>query len=591
MARIRCRSAARSMWLVFAWVLSLCLMAQQVSLAQVTAPEPPTGWTDKSLSRAKSFMVSSAHPLATEAGLQILREGGNAIDAAVAVQLVLGLVEPQSSGLGGGAFLLYWDNAKRLVQSYDGREAAPASAGPDRFMKNGRPMAFDEVVFSGLSIGVPGTPRLIEHVHRQHGKLPWRKLFEPALKLAENGFAVTLRLHAMLRLMGPDAFEARARAYFFDGSGNARAPGYLLKNPEYARALRTLMDGGADAFYTGWIADEIVAAANNASHHSGGLTGADLQAYKIIERDPICFSYRTRRLCSMGPPSSGGLAVAMTLKLLEPFDVGVGRKQAMRGSAMHLIVEAEKLAYADRNEYIADPAFVKIPSGLLDEAYLNERRQLIDRKRAMQRARAGRPPGLMQRAYGEDATVEAAGTTHFSIVDRDGHAVAMTSTIEAGFGSRIWAAGFLLNNELTDFSFRPRDRSGAPIANAVGPGKRPRSSMAPTLIFDAKGDFEGALGSVGGNSIIYYVVKSLVALLDWEMDAQSAASLINFGSRGRGFELEFASDTLWQALKVKPYGHHISLRWPLSGTHIVVRRGGRLEGGADPRREGVAKGD
>lgn len=543
------------------------------------------------LARAQSFMVSTAHPLATEAGVEVLRAGGNAIDAAVAVQLVLGLVEPQSSGLGGGAFVLYWDNARKSVSSYDGRETAPLAAKPDRFMRDGKPIDFETAVHSGLSIGVPGTPMLLETVHRKHGRLPWRQLFSKAQGLAENGFKVTFRLSTLLRLQGAASFDARGRSYFFDAAGNPRPVGYLLKNPEYAQTLAALAEKGAGAFYAGRIADEIVAASSQAPNYKGDMTVQDLAAYKVVERPPVCFAYRGRRLCGMGPPSSGGLTVAMTLKLLEPMDIGKGRGQAMSPKAMHLIAEAEKVAYADRNRYMADPDFIAVPNGLLDSTYLTQRRRLINPSRAMERAAAGRPPGVLQRAYGEDATQEAAGTTHFSIVDKDGNAVAMTSTIETGFGSGVWAAGFLLNNELTDFSFRAIDRTGAPIANAVGPGKRPRSSMSPTLVFSPDGQFEAALGSVGGNSIIYYVVKSLVALIDWDMDAQAAASLINFGSRGRRFELEFAPDTLWQALKVKPYGHAFQFRWPVSGTHIVVRRGKHLEGGADPRREGIAKGE
>ena len=303
------------------------------------------------------------------------------------------------------------------------------------------------------------------------------------------------------------------------------------------------------------------------------MTLQDVETYTAVERQPVCFGYRAYKLCGMGPPSSGGLTLAMTLKLLEPFNIGRGRDQAMWGRAMHLIAEAEKVAYADRNRYMGDPDFVGVPRGVLDPAYLASRRRLIDPRNAMGRPKPGRPPGVTVQAFGADATVEAAGTTHFSIVDGDGNAVSMTSTIEGAFGSGVWAAGFLLNNELTDFSFRPRDRSGRPAANAVGPGKRPRSSMAPTLVFGPDGRFKAAVGSVGGSSIIYYVVKALVALLDWEMSAQEACDLVNFGSRGRGFEIEYGTETVWQALKLKPYGHKFRFRLPISGTHIVVRRG------------------
>ncbi|MFM1816386.1 MAG: hypothetical protein RLZ98_3081 [Pseudomonadota bacterium] len=576
-------------------VLAMCLLVlaqfgTEYAVGQNLTPESASERQAKQLARAKSFMVSAAHPLATQAGVDILKAGGNAIDAAIAVQLVLGLVEPQSSGLGGGAFAVYFDKTRDEVLTYDGRETAPTAARPERFMRGGRPMPFDEAVFSGLSIGVPGTPRLLEELHKKHGKLPWPRLFEPALVIATDGFMITFRLHTMLRLWGADAFSPRARSYFFTEGGSPHPIGHLLKNPEYAGTLRALQQRGAEAIYSGPIAEEIVKSVRSAPNHAGDMTLEDLGRYKVIERPPVCFPYRGRRLCGMGPPSSGGLTVAMTLKLIEPLEIGSGRAQAMRGKAMHLIAEAEKLAYADRNQYMADPDYVAVPQGLLDPAYLAQRRRLINPKLAMPRPRPGIPPGLATKAFGADATVEAAGTTHFSIVDGFGNALAMTSTIEAGFGSRVWAAGFLLNNELTDFSFRPVDKSGRPIANRVEAGKRPRSSMSPTLVFGAGGEFEAAVGSVGGPSIIYYVVKALVALIDWNMDAQEAANLINFGSRGRDFEIEFASDTVWQALKVKPYGHKVRFRWPISGTHIVTRRRGWLEGGADPRREGVARG-
>ncbi len=574
-------------------VLGVVLAAVGGRVAQAQTrhtPEPATPKTKKLLARGASFMVSAAHPLATRAGVEIIDAGGNAIDAAVAMQLVLGLVEPQSSGLGGGAFVLYWDNAAKTVHSYDGREMAPGTARPERFMRNGKRMRFRKAVFSGLSIGVPGTPGLLERIHRRHGKLGWQRLFKRALVLARDGFNVTFRLHAMLRLKGAKNFSPQARRYFFDANGAARPVGYRLKNPAYARTLDALATGGAKAFYRGIIAKDIVQAVRGAPNIAGDMTLDDLKAYRVIKRPPVCGRYRGRRICGMGPPSSGGLTVLMTLKLLEGFDIGRGRGQAMSARAMHLIAEAEKLAYADRNKYMADPDVVAVPAGLLDAGYLARRAKLIDPDRAMKRPKAGRPPALGKVPFGRDATVESAGTTHFSIVDKAGNAVSMTSTIESAFGSRVWAAGFLLNNELTDFSFRPVDKKGRPIANAVGPRKRPRSSMAPTLVFAPDGKLEAAVGSVGGSSIIYYVVKALVALLDWEMDAQQAANLINFGSKGRGFEVEYGWQSVWQALKVKPYGHRLRFRWPISGTHIVIRRGGVWQGGADPRREGVALG-
>ncbi len=553
-------------------------------------PDASTGTTEKSLAQAERHMISAANPLAAEAGREILRAGGSAVDAAIAAQLVLGLVEPESSGLGGGAFLVHWNKAAKALTTYDGRETAPAAAEPDRFLKDGVPIPVDTAVHSGLSIGTPGVVKLLEAVHGQHGKLPWARLFEPAIALAEEGFSVSQRLYFLLRWYGPDRFDAAARRYFFDSTGSAWPIGYTLKNPAYAATLRAIAAGGADAFYKGPIADAIVAAAKGAPNAAGDLSLDDLARYAVKERAPLCFTYRVYRVCGMGPPSSG-LAVAQALKLIEPFDVGRGSKGAMSPAALHLIAEAERLAFADRDRYLADPDFVPIPEGFLDPAYLADRRALIDPARAMISAKPGLPAGVAKRSFGVDGTHERAGTSHLSVVDGDGNAVALTTTIEGLFGSGVFAAGFLLNNELTDFSFAPAGPDGAPVANRVEGGKRPRSSMAPTLVFDEKGEFLAALGSPGGSRIILYVVKALVALLDWNMDAEAAAALPNFGSRGSAFEIEYGWSALWPALALKGYGHEISPGLLYSGLHIIVMRDGRLEGGADPRREGVALGD
>ena len=557
------------------------------------APEPATGSLRNDLARAHSFMVSAANPLGVEAGLEILRAGGSAADAAIAVQLVLNLVEPQSSGLGGGAFALHWDAGAGKLESIDGREVAPAAARPDRFLVDGRPRKFDDAVFGGLSVGVPGTLRALEMLHKRHGRLPWARVFAPAIRLAEDGFRISPRLHLLLRWYGREAFAPAAQAYFFDKTGIAWPAGYLLRNPQFAATLRAIADGGADAFYSGTIAAAIADAARAAPNHAGDVTAADLSAYSAREREPVCLAYRGYRVCGMGPPSSGGLAVAQILKLLEPFDLGKGPADAMNARALHLIAEAEKLAFADRDAFIGDPDFITAPAGLLNGSYLDERRSLIDPAAAMARPSPGAPPQTAARTYGDDETIEIAGTSHFSIVDRDGNVLAMTTTIEAAFGSRVWAAGFLLNNELTDFAFRPVDGKGRPLANAVAPGKRPRSSMSPTIVFGADGKPWAVLGSSGGSRIILYVVKALVALIDWRLDAQSAASLMNFGSRGGAFEIEIDhASAVWNALKVKPYGHRVTADLLTSGTHIIVMRGGgMLEGGADPRREGAARGD
>jgi gamma-glutamyltranspeptidase/glutathione hydrolase len=538
-------------------------------------------------------MISAANGAAAQAGLDVLREGGSAADAAVAAQLVLNLVEPQSSGLGGGAFILYWHAGQRKLEGYDGRETAPAAARPDRFLLDGRPRAFPDAMLGGLSVGVPGTLRVMEALHRKHGRLPWGRLFAPAIKLATDGFRVSPRLHLLLRWHGAEGFAPAARRYFFDSTGSARPTGYLLRNPEFAATLRAVAEQGAQAFYAGATAQAIVSGVRAAPNQHGDITLADLAGYRAKERDPVCVTYRRYRVCGMGPPSSGGVAVAQILKLIEPFDLGQGRADAMNARALHLIAEAEKLAIADRDAFIADPDFSAPPTGLLNAGYLDGRRALIDPAKAMARPRPGTPPQTDGRLFGEDATLEAAGTSHFSIVDGEGNVLAMTTTIEAGFGSRLWAAGFLLNNELTDFAFRPVDDAGRPLANRVEAGKRPRSSMAPTIVFDEAGKPWAALGSSGGTRIILYVVKALVALIDWKLDAQAATALMNFGSRGGPFEIEIDhGKAVWHALKVKPYGHRVSADLLTSGTHAIVLRGpGRLEGGADPRREGVARGD
>jgi gamma-glutamyltranspeptidase / glutathione hydrolase len=557
------------------------------------APEAATGWYGQGVVTAKRQMVVTANPYATSVGLEVLRQGGSAADAAVAVQLVLNLVEPQSSGLGGGAFLLYWDAEQQRLEALDGRETAPAAADPGQFLHAGRPRPFDEAVFGGLSVGVPGTLRVLERMHKEHGRLPWAAVLSPAIRLASDGFKVSPRLHLLLRWYGAMNFAPSARHYFFDATESARPVGYLLKNPQFATTLKAIADGGAKAFYEGTVAEAIVAAVKDAPNHQGNMTSADLAGYRALVREPLCVTYRAYRVCGMPPPSSGGLAIAQILKLIEPFELGKTPGDAMNAEALHRIAEAEKLAFADRDHYIADPAFVAPPSGLLDATYLEDRRGLINALTAMPRPRPGTPQKHSWRTLGEDATVEAAGTSHFTIVDTAGNVVAMTSTIEAGFGSRLWAAGFLLNNELTDFAFRPVDGTGKAVANALAPGKRPRSSMAPTIVFDASGKPWAALGSPGGSRIILYVVKALVGLIDWKLDAQTATAVMNFGSRGGAFEIEIDQPSaIWHALKMKPYGHLISADLLTSGTHLIVRRAnGVLEGGADPRREGLALGD
>ncbi len=557
------------------------------------APEAATGWFSKKLAVAKKQMVVAANPYAAKAGREILRAGGSAIDAAIATQLVLNLVEPQSSGIGGGAFLVYYDGAAKSLTTFDGRETAPATARPDRFLTKGKRMSFRKAVNSGLSVGVPGVVRLLEHAHRKHGRIEWAKLFEPAIRLAENGFVVSARLHLLLDWMGPGKFSPAGRAYFFSLNGAPVPVGQRLRNPEFARTLKRIAEHGAAGFYEGDVAEAIVAAVASAPNAAGDMTLGDLADYQVKERPPYCFDYRMKKICGMGPPSSGAPTIAQALKIIEEGNPSGDRERGapMSGVELHRLAEAEKLAFADRNRYIADPDFIPLPKGYLDPGYLSQRRKLISKDATMARPMPGQPPGVHSRIHGEDQSLERSGTSHISIVDRFGNAVSMTTTIEGAFGSGLWASGFLLNNELTDFSFLPVDRDGNAIANRVEAGKRPRSSMAPVIVFNDKGDVDAVLGSPGGSRIILYVAKALVALIDWNMNAQQAAALANFGSRGGAFEVELSWAGLWKALKVKPFGHRIAPDFLTSGLHIITVRDGRLQGGADPRREGVALGD
>ena len=596
------RSPRRAAAAALALLLALPLIAAPQVAAQLATFQHPgvprfletdgeAGRQDKKLSLARRHMIAAANPHAVDAGLAILRAGGSAVDAAIAAQIVLNLVEPQSSGIGGGAFLLHWDERARKLQSYDGRETAPAGVSPAVFLgPDGKPRGFWEVVTSGDSVGVPGLVQLMALAHRRHGRLAWAKLFEPAIALAEKGFPVSHRLNALLATRGPEHFDATARAYFFDNAGKPIAIGTMLTNPALAGTFRQIARRGPAAFYKGTIASAIEAAVAAAPNRGGKLTSADIAAYAARERTPVCTLYRAYRVCGMGPPSSGGLATAMTLQLLARHDLSAIAPLAPR--AVHLIVEAQKLAYADRDRWVADPDRVAVPAaGLLDPVYIASRAALIDSARASGRAEAGTPPGAPQRA-GTDATNEVPGTTHLSVVDARGNAVALTSSIEAGFGSGLMAAGFLLNNQLTDFSFRTHDAQGRAIANAPAPGKRPRSSMAPTMIFDPRGRLVAVLGSPGGSRIPLFVVKSVVGLIDWKLDAQAAADLANFGSRNGPLELEAKAAGPDLEAALKQLGHEIVRPSMTSGTHIITRRpNGTLEGGADPRREGIARGD
>jgi gamma-glutamyltranspeptidase/glutathione hydrolase len=562
------------------------------------APEAGTGYQEKAGWAAARYMVAAANPLAADAGYRMLKQGGAAIDAAIATQLVLTLVEPQSSGIGGGAFLMYYDG--KQVQAFDGRETAPMKADEHLFQgPDGKPLARYDAIVGGRSTGAPGVLRMLALAHRQHGKLPWKTLFGPAIRLSEEGFPVSPRLHALL---GGDPYLRRdptARAYFYAPDGQPWPVGHLLKNPALARTLREIADGGADVFYTGRIARDIEAKVKSHPTNPGLLTAADIAAYRAKPRDPVCTDYRAYTVCGMPPPSSGGIAVAQMLGMFETRDLRLlTPANGVPGpEAVHLFSEVGRLAYADRDRYAADTDFVPLPGrgipALVDKGYLARRAALVG-QRSMGKAGAGHPPGI-DVAWGLDNAIEAPSTSHISAVDGYGAGLSMTTSVEDAFGSRQMVDGFMLNNQLTDFSFDARDASG-PVANRVEPGKRPRSAMSPTVVFDKKtGRFVLAVGSPGGPLIINYVAKVLVGTLDWGLDVQQAIALPNFGSRNGPTELEagrFPQRTI-DALKAR--GHQVRVGEQTSGLQGIQRisvHGVPLwYGGADPRREGVAKGD
>jgi len=550
-------------------------------------PEAASGRSDvRPAATAERQMVAAAHPRAAEAGREILRAGGSAIDAAVATQLVLGLVEPQSSGIGGGAFLLRYDGATGEVTAFDGRETAPTAATQALFLKDdGTPMGFWDAVVGGRSVGVPGTLAMLQAAHARHGKLPWARLFEPAIELARAGFAVTPRLH---RLIERDRFlktYAPARAYFYTDTGEPLPVGHLLKNPAYARTLQTVAQEGARAFYEGPIARDIVRTVRGAEGNPGKLSQDDMAQYAAKIRPALCRPYREHTVCGHPPPTSGGASVLQILGILEKFDLPA--TQPMGVAAVHLLAEASRLAFADRNRFLADSDFVDVPlDRLLSDDYLARRARLIDRAQSLGTAE----PGFARDLAAMPDQPGGRSTSHYSIVDADGNAVSSTASVEQAFGSRLMVRGFVLNNQLTDFSFRP-ERDGRPVANRVQPGKRPRSSMAPTIVKDAEGKFRLAVGSPGGSRIIGYTALRVLAVLDWGLDVQAAVELPNVVNRNGPTALEkgTAAEALAQPLRAR--GHAVEIEAMTSGLHAIHSRDGRLFGGADPRREGVALGD
>ncbi len=535
---------------------------------------------------AQNWMVAAANPLAVEAGAAVLKNGGTAADALVAVQAMLGLVEPQSSGLGGGAFLVWYDAATGEVTTLDGRETAPMAATPRLFQDaDGEPLKFFDAVVGGRSVGTPGTPALMAEVHARWGTAEWASLLQPAIALADGGFDVSPRLAALVASDAERLASSKTTAAYFLPNGVAVQAGDALVNTAYADTLRLIAAGGAEAFYTGDLAGKIVDTVQGATN-AGVLSEVDLAIYQVKERAAVCAPYRGHEVCGMGPPSSGAVAVGQILGLLEGYDLSAGPQDV---EVRRLIGDASRLAFADRGRYLADSDYVPVPvTGLLDPAYLAERANLLAGEAALPDVAPGNPAFDHALNWADDMAIELPSTSHISIVDAKGNVASMTTTIENGFGSRLMVGGFLLNNELTDFSFRSHV-DGMPIANRVEPGKRPRSSMAPTIVLkDGKPVL--AVGSPGGSRIIGYVAGAIVAHLDWGMDVQAAVSTPHAVNRFGAYDLEEGTAATGLAEPLEALGFDVGTRALTSGLHMIAI-GDDLRGGADPRREGIALGE
>ena len=573
-------------------ILGTTLLLQSLSVHAVNedlAPESATGTRQQTEITARQLVVT-AHPLATKAGYDILQQGGSAADAAVAIQAMLTLVEPQSSGIGGGAFMLYWDNNQQQLHAFDGRETAPRAATSKLFLKpDGQPMSWWDAMIGARSVGTPGVLAMLEMNHQAFGRRPWAELFQSSIEQARNGFRVTPRLHKLIASdinPGLGRYPA-ARDYFF--LENTPLPvGHLLKNPQLASSYELIAAQGADAFYKGLIGQQIISAIGAVTDNPGTLEAADLASYQPVQRTPICQPYLEYRICGFPPPTSGGVTTLQIIKLLERFDP----QQLQPGSLSfaHLFSQASRLAYADRGRYLADADFVDVPvQALLDPEYLNQRSQLISAEQDMGKALPGEvSPSL---SLADDRSPELPSTSHFVIVDRWGNSVSMTSSIEMAFGSTLMAGGFLLNNQLTDFSFIA-EKAGKPVANRVEPGKRPRSSMSPIMIFDAENRLVAALGSPGGSRIIEYVAQSLIAKLNSDLTLQQVFELPHIINRNGTTELEAgtAAEQLQKALQ--EMGHQVKIRDLNSGLHGFFKSPeGGWQSAVDPRREGTAMGN
>jgi len=573
------------------WTLLVLLLVlpSAHALNESRAPESATGWQPRDPVVVDSSLVVSAHPLATRAGMAMLDDNGSALDAAIAVQAMLTLVEPQSSGIGGGAFLLYWDATQQQLFAYDGRETAPAAVTPDLFLnEDGSPMPWQQALVGGRSVGTPGVLRMLELAHQRHGRLPWQAPFQPAIHQAREGFNVTPRLHRLIADgINPGLKQyPEARSYFFTADGQPLPVGTLVHNPELADSLQLIAEQGANVFYRGPLAEKIVAAVQTAGDNPGRLQAEDLANYQPRERTPVCRPYREYRICGFPPPTSGGVTLLQILGLMAQQTFTIGSLPDVDFS--HLLTQASRLAYADRGRYLADSDFVEVPvDALLAPDYLQQRARLIDPTRDMGQAQPGAPT-LLERS--DDQAAERPSTSHFVIRDAEGNLVSMTTSIEMAFGSTLMAGGFLLNNQLTDFSF-VAEQDGKPVANRIAPGKRPRSSMAPVMVFDQDNRPVAALGSPGGSRIISYVAQTLLLMLHTDLPLQEILHQGHVSNRNGITELE--QDTAAEQLlfELQDRGHAVTIRELNSGVHALrLRADGRWEAGVDPRREGLALG-
>jgi len=550
-------------------------------------PEAATGFNDKKAFEAKEYMLVAANPYASWAGKKIIDRGGSAIDAAVAIQAMLTLVEPQSSGIGGGAFLLYWDNQNKRLHTFDGRETAPASSDAYTFIKDGKPMQWRDALVGGQSVGVPGVLKALEMAHREFGVLPWRDLFEESITTSREGFIVSERLAKLIALnIHPGLNDFITAGNYFKPNGIGLKKGDIKTNEIYAKTLLGIATQGADYFYKSDFAEKVAEATRLTPYNAGDMRRTDLSAYVAKKRAPICGMYRDRKICGMAPPSSGGISVFQILKTLERFDLS---KYAFDSPEFtHLFAQASSLAFADRKFFIADTDFTKLPAGaLVSASYLNRRSALIELDKPIVEAMPGKP--YLNAMLGDDTSPELPSTSHFVIVDKKGNAVSMTTSIEFMFGSGVMVEGFLLNNQLTDFSLSP-SLNGAQALNRVEPNKRPRSSMSPTMVFDKEGNLEMILGSPGGSRIINYVAQTIIGVVDYGMDIQQAINFPRMTNRNDYTALEKGSALAKNTEALKKLGHDVRVIDLNSGLHGIQVYTDKLVGGADPRREGVAVG-